>query len=125
MTKAVTSASDRLDSAQLELAAVRDSSLGIGTRLADARDEAASIVNPLAAGARRAKPLVRALPDVFGADGEQTYLLALLNPSEQRYSGGAPLTVAPLTVAGGTLTVGKAEDTSDQELYRETRWARV
>ena len=52
--------------------------------------------SPLAASARRAKPLAEALPDLFGADDDRTYLLALLNPSEQRFSGGAPLTLAPM-----------------------------
>ncbi len=122
---AVTDASDHLDTAQLELAQVNDSVIGIGTTLAEARDDAARVVNPLASGARRADPLVRAMPAVFGADGEQNYLLALLNPSEQRYSGGAPLTLAPLRVSDGQLSVGKAEDTSDEILYRRTRWEPV
>lgn len=122
---AVADSSERLDAAQLELSQVRDSSLGVGTRLAQARDEANAVVDPLASGARRAKPLAQSLPDVFGADGERTYLLAMLNPSEQRYSGGAPLTVAPMELKDGKLTVGKAEDTTDEVLYRETRWPKV
>ncbi len=122
---AVTDASTHLDTAQLELEEVDDSALGVGTRLAEARDEATAIVTPLAAGARRAKPLADALPDLFGAAGDRTYLLAILNPSEQRFSGGAPLTLAPLTVADGRLTVGEARDTTDKELYRVGRWQKV
>jgi hypothetical protein len=80
---------------------------------------------PLAATARRARPLANALPALFGADGDRTYLLALLNPSEQRFSGGAPLTLAPLTVADGRLTIGEARDTTDKELYRVGRRERV
>lgn len=122
---AVDEASIHLDAAQLELGEVDDSGIGVGTRLAEARDEAAEAVSPLAATARRARPLAEVLPDLFGADGERTYLLALLNPSEQRFSGGAPLTIAPLRVADGRLTVGEARDTTDKELYRVGRWERV
>lgn len=122
---AVDEASVNLDAAQLELGQVNDSSIGIGTRLAEARDEATTVLSPLASGARRAKPLTEVLPALFGADGRRTYLLALLNPSEQRYSGGAPLTVVPLTVTDGTLTMGKARDTSDPSLFRVGRWDKV
>lgn len=122
---AVDAASLHLDTAQLELREVNDAALGVGTRLAEARDEATAVVEPLAASARRAKPLAAALPDLFGADDDRTYLLALLNPSEQRFSGGAPLTLAPMRVSEGRLTIGEARDTTDQELYRVGRWERV
>ncbi len=125
LVKAVDEASLNLDAAQLELGQVDDSALGLGTRLADARDEATAVINPLAADARRAKPLAGVLPDVFGADEDRTYLLALLNPSEQRFSGGVPLTMVPLEVSGGRLTVGEARDASDPDLYRVGRWDRV
>ena len=122
---AVSDASTHLDTAQLELGEVNDSAIGVGTRLAEASDEASAVVKPLASTARRADSLAQVLPELFGADGEQTYLLALLNPSEQRYSGGAPLTVVPLEVADGRLTVGEARDTSDPDLYRVGRWDKV
>ena len=122
---AVDEASTNLDAAQLELQEVSDSAVGVGTRLSEARDEATAVVSPLAASARRAKPLADVLPDLFGTRGEKTYLLALLNPSEQRFSGGAPLTVVPLTVADGKLTMGEARDTSDPDLYRVGRWEKV
>ncbi|GAA1439214.1 hypothetical protein GCM10009641_46370 [Mycobacterium cookii] len=122
---AVDEASIHLDTAQIELREVNDASVGVGTRLSEARDEAADVVDPLAATARRAKPLAAALPDLFGGGEDRTYLLALLNPSEQRFSGGAPLTLAPMTVRDGRLTVGEARDTTDKELYRVGRWERV
>ncbi|MCF6376250.1 DUF4012 domain-containing protein [Nocardioides KLBMP 9356] len=122
---AVDEASIHLDAAQLELGEVGDSALGVGTMLADARDEATSVVAPLARDARRAKPLADVLPTLFGADGDRTYLLALLNPSEQRFSGGAPLTVVPMDVADGRLTLGDARDTSDPDLFRVGRWDKV
>ena len=122
---AIDEASVNLDAAQLELAEVNDSALGVGTRLADARDEAEAVVTPLAVSARRAKPLAEVLPTLFGVEGRRTYLLALLNPSEQRFSGGAPLTVVPMDVSDGRLTMGEARDTSDPDLFRVGRWDRV
>ena len=122
---AVSDASTHLDTAQLELGEVNHSAIGVGTRLAEASDEASAVVMPLAANARRADSLAQVLPELFGAEGERTYLLALLNPSEQRYSGGAPLTVVPMEVADGRLTMGEARDTSDPDLYRVGRWDKV
>ncbi|WP_210649321.1 DUF4012 domain-containing protein [Nocardioides sp. SYSU D00065] len=125
LVDAVDTASVNLDAAQLELGAVSDSALGVGTRLAEARDEASTVVTPLASGARRAASLTAVLPELLGVEGDRTYLLALLNPSEQRFSGGAPLTVAPMKVADGRLTMGEARDTSDPDLYRVGRWTKV
>jgi hypothetical protein len=125
LVDAIDEASINLDAAQLELGQVHDSTLGAGTRLADARDEATAVLAPVAANARRARPLADVLPTLFGADGDRSYLLALLNPSEQRFSGGAPLTVVPLEVSDGKLTMGEPRDTSDPSLYKVGRWERV
>lgn len=125
LVSAVEDVSTDLDAAQLELGEVRDSSIGIGTRLGEARDEAVEVVTPLASSARRAKPLTEVLPELFGGEGDRTYLLALLNPSEQRFSGGAPLTVVPMDVRGGTLGMGDAIDTSDPRLFKVGRWTKV
>ncbi|NYE35867.1 hypothetical protein F4692_000971 [Nocardioides cavernae] len=125
LVSAVDQVSVNLDAAQLELGEVRDSSLGVGTRLGEARDEATAVVNPLASDARRAKPLTQVLPELFGGEGDRTYLLALLNPSEQRFSGGAPLTVVPMDVKGGSLSMGDAIDTSDPRLFKVGRWTKV
>lgn len=125
LVSSVDRASTALDSAQLELGEVRDSSIGVGTRLGDARDEANDVLGPVAATARRARSITDVLPDLFGARGERTYLLALLNPSEQRFSGGAPLTVVPMEVADGRLEMGEARDTTDPDLFRVGRWDKV
>jgi hypothetical protein len=122
---AVDEASTHLDTAQVELGEVRNSSIGVGTRLGDARDEATEVLSPVAATARRARSITEVLPDLFGARGERTYLLALLNPSEQRFSGGAPLTVVPMEVSDGQLEMGEARDTTDPDLFRVGRWERV
>ena len=73
--------------------------VGIGDRLADARDEAGRRRRPARAdGPPRPSRCSTQLPEVLGATASGTYLVALLNPAEQRFSGGAPLTVAPMTV---------------------------
>lgn len=125
VVRAVSDASTSLDTARVELTEVHDSALGVGTQVADARDEAAAIVNPLASDARRFKPLANAMPDLFAAGTEKTYLLALLNPSEQRFSGGAPLTLSLIDVADGKVSIGDAQDTTDRDLYRIGRWPKV
>ncbi|MDR7252103.1 hypothetical protein J2X46_001079 [Nocardioides sp. BE266] len=125
VVRGVSDASASLDTAQLELTEVHDSAIGVGTRVADARDDAAEIVDPLASNARRFKPLADALPDLFAADGKKSYLLSLLNPSEQRFSGGAPLTLAVIDVVDGRVTVGEAQDATDPDLYRVGRWDKV
>ncbi|GAB3018368.1 hypothetical protein GCM10011376_00710 [Nocardioides flavus (ex Wang et al. 2016)] len=125
LVDSVDEASTRLDAAQVELGEVGDSALGVGTRLGDARDEASEVVTPLAATARRARSITDVLPELFGARGERTYLLALLNPSEQRFSGGAPLTVVPMEVSDGSLSMGDAVDTTDPRLFKVGRWDKV
>jgi hypothetical protein len=122
---AVSDASASLDTAEQELGEVHDSALLVGTQVADARDDASAIVDPLASNARRFKPLADAMPDLFAAGGEKSYLLALLNPSEQRFSGGAPLTLAVIDVADGKVNVGEAQDATDPYLYRVGRWEKV
>ena len=68
------------------------------TRLAEARDQAAGRGGP--AGRRPRDDRRRCcdqLPKVLGARRPAgKYLLALLNPAEMLYSGGAPLTVVPV-----------------------------
>ncbi|KRE97290.1 hypothetical protein ASG76_00735 [Nocardioides sp. Soil774] len=125
VVEAVSDATSSLDTARTELGEVHDSALGIGTRVADARDEAAAVVSPLASDAERFEPLADALPSLLAAGEEKKYLLALLNPSEQRFSGGAPLTMSVLTMTDGKVTVGEAQDATDPYLYRVGRWPKV
>ena len=124
-TTAVQKAVGHLDSAEESLADVHDSALLVGTRLADARDETQEVVAPLATSARQAEPVIEALEPLLGGEGDRDYLLALLNPSEQRFSGGAPLTFVPMKVSDGRLDMGEPRDATDPNLYRVGRWERV
>lgn len=104
----VHTAGTHLLSAQSELDDVQGDTPFIGARIAARRDAAAAKVDPMADGYTRARPMLEAFPSLFGFEGRRRYLVAMLNPAELRYSGGAPLAYAPMTWDDGTLTVGKA-----------------
>ncbi len=96
-----------------------------GARLLAARDEALGRVGPLHDALTDSMPLLDQLPEVLGAEGERKYLIALLNPSEQRFSGGAPLTFAPMTVRDGKIDIGEAVDTDQPSMFRQLYWKKV
>ena len=101
-------AGPHLTSAAGELTQVRGSTPFVGDMIASRRDEAAAQVNPLADGFTRLEPLLDQLPTFLGFEGKRTYLIAMLNPSELRYSGGAALAFAPMSWDDGTLEMGEA-----------------
>lgn len=78
-----------------------------GLALGHVRDAALARVEPLDAALRVAEPLLPHLPRILGADGPQTYVLALLNPAEQRFSGGAALTFTSMTIDDGKISPGQ------------------
>jgi hypothetical protein len=51
------------------------------------------------------KPLLAAMPSAVGAEGAKTYLVAIMNPTEMRASGGAPLSVAFVRFKNGKMTI--------------------
>lgn len=123
---------DSANEAQAELTDARDSleeieATGPGSaRLATARDEALAQVTPLHDGLTSSMPLIRQLPDILGADEERKYLVAILNPSELRYSGGTALTLTPITVQDGRIEFGEAIDTeTTPDLLKPRYWRKV
>ncbi len=95
-------------------------------RLTTARDEALAEVTPLHEGLTSSMPLIRQLPDILGADGERKYLVAILNPSELRYSGGTALTLTPITVRDGSIEFSEAVDTeTTPDLLKPRYWKKV
>ncbi|EON22736.1 hypothetical protein CF8_3326 [Nocardioides sp. CF8] len=96
-----------------------------GSRLGTARDQALAQVQPLHDGLTDALPMLEELPDILGAEGERKYLVAILNPAEQRYSGGTPLAFAPVSVRDGALEFGEAVDTNQSFMFRELYWKKV
>ena len=57
--------------------------------------------------------MLDALPDVLGADGDRNYLVAVMNPAELRYSGGATLTLVPMTMSDGKVEFGDTVTNED------------
>ncbi len=104
---------------------VADSRLVVGSRLALARDEALAEVEPLASTADTALGVAEQMPRMLGSEGSETYLIAVLNPSEQRYSGGAPLTLATMTASNGRIRLGEVVDTTVEDAFKRMRWPRV
>ena len=121
----VRDAQDHLDAAESRLDDIGDDRLLTGTTLSEIRDTALDRVAPLASGARDLTPLLDALPGVLGGEGKRTYLVAMLNPSEQRFSGGAPLALSPVVVRDGRVDIGTTQTTTNRELYRVVRWPKV
>ena len=69
--------------------------------------------SPLQDSYNKAGPLVEALPSLVGSDGPRTYLLAMLNPAEQRYSGGGALSFTTITSTEGRATFGTSVNVDD------------
>lgn len=68
-------------------------------------------------------PAVPHIPDMLGADRPRAYLIALLNPAEQRYSGGASLSFAPLVFIDHRITKGTPLTVlNDPRAFREITW---
>lgn len=103
------------DAAERELAQVEANAPLVGGRISEVRDEAAAQIVPLAEGYRRARPVLAALPQLLGANGEATYLIAMLNPGELRWSGGIPLAFSSVTVTNGRASFGETRDMRDIE----------
>src|SRR5918993_1840203 len=102
--------STRLADAQAELADVADSRPLVGDRLAEARDQAQSEVDPLADGLQTIDPLPDHLPKVLGADASRQYLVALLNPAEMLFSGGTPQSFVTVDIDRGRMSVSDTID---------------
>lgn len=100
--------------------------VALGWVIGAARDASLSRLEPIERGLQLAAPLLPHLPEMLGADGQQGYLIALLNPAEQRFSGGAALTYVPVFAVDGRITPGAplaAEDGS--QAFRSLVWPSV
>lgn len=95
----------RLTSAKAALDAVSGSTPLVGHAIAARRDAAAAVIDPLAESVDHLAPMLDRLPSVLGFDGKRRYLIAMLNPAELRYSGGAALSFAPLRFDQGKAVV--------------------
>jgi hypothetical protein len=110
-----------------DLAAVKGNTPIVGQQVRDARDEAMAKIEPLRTTYDEAEPVLDALPDVLGADGDRHYIVAIMNPAELRYSGGATLTLVPLTLADGKVEFG--DTVTNEDVVADTdgkiKWPKV
>ena len=105
VTAGVGEAHEHLVSADEALDQVEGTTPVVGDTIAAQRDAAAARVTPALDTADGLVPLMDALPGVLGFEGERSYLIALLNPAELRYSGGAALSFAPMTWDDGKVVL--------------------
>lgn len=101
-----------LKSATKALAEVEGTAPFVGYQIIAKRDEALKHLAPLQSTFLTAEPALKALPQILGEGGKKKYLLAILNPGELRYSGGAPLSLAEMTARDGKLKFSAPADLS-------------
>ena len=85
----------------------------MGSSISAAKTTALDYLTPLRDTYDTNEPLLRALPGLVGADGPRTYLLAMLNPAELRYSGGGTLSFTTMRFDHGLATFGKSVNVDD------------
>jgi len=110
LTGKVREAGGHLEDAAESLDQIAGTSPVVGDTIAANRDLADAEVSPMAETYAELEPMLDDLPALFGAEGKRTYLVAMLNPAELRYSGGATLAFAPMTWDNGTLKLGESLD---------------
>ena len=117
---------DRVTAARSSLSAVEADAPLIGGTLAEMRDEGLDGLESVARDLDAIAPLADALPDLLGARGQRDYLIAILNPAEQLYSGGTPLTFTPMSVRDGRIEMGVPQDTATHGVaFRPRYWPKV
>jgi type II secretory pathway pseudopilin PulG len=102
-----------LDRALADLDQVSGSTPIVGGSVLDAKTTALAYLEPLRQSYRTNEPLLRSLPELLGADGPRTYLLAMLNPAELRYSGGGALSFTTMRFVDGVATFGQSVNVDD------------
>jgi Protein of unknown function (DUF4012) len=108
-----TAIGDHLDAAIADLHQVSGSTPVVGDSVAHAKHTALGYLLPLQESYQGSGPLVQSLPSLVGADGKRRYLLAMLNPSEQRFSGGGALSFTSLTFDHGRASFGNTVDVNE------------
>jgi hypothetical protein len=115
-----------LRAAKDDLDAVQGGTPFVGDAVLDARDSARERVEPLMTTYDEAEPVLDALPDVLGGNGGRNYIVAMMNPAEMRYSGGATLTFATLAMEDGKATFGDPVTNEDVSATTEKiKWPKV
>jgi hypothetical protein len=85
----------------------------VGDVALNAKNTALGYLDPVKKSYAKAGPLVQSLPSLVGADGPRTYLLAMLNPAELRYSGGGALSFTTMRFDQGRAVFGRTVNIDD------------
>ncbi len=104
----VTSIGPHLSAAQSDLASIQANAPFLGSKIATLRDDASSQLASAHRSYQTTGPVLQQLPAMLGAHGPRRYLIAMMNPFEQRFSGGATLTMSELRVSQGRISFGKS-----------------
>ena len=104
VTHDVDQISASLDQAASDLSTVRGTVPGTA-KLATARDAALRDIARVQGTVTSARDLLPLLPDALGASSPKHYLITILNQGEMRASGGAPLSIAVVTLDKGALSI--------------------
>ena len=122
----VSSMAPYVDGAVAELQDVKGGTPYVGSWISDARDAALAQAEPVQASYDRTAPALEALPRILGGEGRRRYLLTFLNPAELRYSGGASLSFATMTVDQGAATFGNAKTVDELQAAKPfLNWRKV
>jgi len=121
-----TSIGGHLDQALSDLQQVNGSTPLVGSSVTHAKTTALNYLMPLQETYRSNGPLIRALPSLVGAHGSRTYLLAMLNPAELRYSGGGALSFTTVQFKNGVARFGSSVNVDDLSAQGDVQvWPRV
>ena len=116
----------RIASAAGAADAVSGSTSLVGPLLARVADRLEARLAPAGSAMEVLAPLAPVLPRLLGSESEQDLLVVLLNPAEQRYSGGATLSFLPLTVKDGEVREGRALiGAEDRTTFERFSWPAV
>jgi hypothetical protein len=108
-----TAIGDHLDRALADVNQVKGTTPFVGDSATRAKDTALHYLLPVKQSYDRAGPLVKSLPTIVGAHGPKTYLLAMLNPAELRYSGGGTLSFTTMHFDHGKATFSPSVNVDD------------
>ena len=115
-----------MEQAIADLDRVEGSTPFVGGAIKNAKTKALDYLRPLQRTYETNAPLLRAMPGLVGADGPRTYLLAMLNPAELRYSGGGTLSFTSMRFDDGVATFGTSVNVDDILAHGDTqRWRPV
>ena len=104
--------------AQAEIRQVQGDDPLVGGKIDSLRKRADSELATTTKSYRSLKPMLDNLPAVLGAQGPRTYLLTIMNPSEQRYSGGATLQMATIHFDDGVITFGASQSVTEVDAHK-------